>query len=162
MGEAVSEQTIDRLRIALGRIARNFDRQASDGSLTRTQLSVLATVNGRGPIGLGDLADIEGINPTMLSRVIGKLEEAGLVQRRTDPDDRRAVRVEVSAEGAKLRHRVLSERSRLLGQRLEGLPPDEVATLIAAVPALEALGEQLALGLPVAASVVSSAVARRP
>ena len=34
---------------------------------------------------MGELAEIEGLNPTMLSRLVGKLEAAGLVQRRRAP-----------------------------------------------------------------------------
>jgi DNA-binding MarR family transcriptional regulator len=149
--EPVSSETVDRLRAAIGRITRNFDRQIAGGGLTHTQFSVLSSVDRRGPLGLSELADIEGINPTMLSRIVGKLEDAGLIARTTDPDDRRAIRVETTAAGAKLRRRLLTERSRLLTQRLDGLPDDEVARLIAALPALEALGEQLAQATPAAA-----------
>jgi DNA-binding MarR family transcriptional regulator len=142
VAEAPSSETIDRLRGAVTRITRVFDRQVSAGGLTRTQLSVLASVDTRGPIGLGELADIEGVNPTMLSRIVGKLEDAGLIQRQPDPDDRRAARVDVTAAGAKVRRKLLAERSRLLAERLAALPDDQVALLLAALPALEALSAQ--------------------
>jgi DNA-binding MarR family transcriptional regulator len=140
----VDAETVDRLRSALTRISRRIDRQISTGGLTSTQLSVLASVVNRGPIGLGELADVEGINPTMLSRVVGKLEEAELIQRQIDAVDRRAVRVVATTAGTKLRKRVLAERSALLADRLARLPADTIEVVVVAIPALEALVAELA------------------
>ncbi|MDP9094185.1 MAG: MarR family transcriptional regulator [Actinomycetota bacterium] len=137
-------ETIDRLRAALIRISRRVDRQVSGGGLTSTQLSVLASVSAHGPIVLGELADVEGINPTMLSRVVGKLEDAGFVQREPDRDDRRVVRVAVTPAGVRLRKRLLADRSRLLAERLAGLGPEAIEALVAAMPSLEMLADELA------------------
>jgi DNA-binding MarR family transcriptional regulator len=137
-------EAIDRLRGALTRISRRIDRQISAGQLTSTQSTVLATIAIKGPVGLGELADYEGINPTMLSRVVGKLEDAGLIQRRGDEADRRAVRVEITPAGAQLRGQLLAQRSALLAERLAELPDDTVRAVLAAVPALEELAEVLA------------------
>ncbi len=141
---AADAETIDRLRRVLTRISRRVDRQVSGGGLTSTQLSVLATVELRGPLGLGELADFEGVNPTMLSRVVGKLEEGGLIQRQVDETDRRAVRVVVTKAGTELRRRLLIERSALLADRLGLLAEDDAANVLAAIPALEALAAELA------------------
>src|SRR5689334_4092368 len=113
MAARVNADTVDRLRSALIRIARRIDRQVSAGGLSSTQLSVLASVAAQGPLGLSELADIEGINPTMLSRIVGKLEEAGFVQRDVDQVDRRVVRVAATPAGAAVRQRLLVERSKL-------------------------------------------------
>jgi DNA-binding MarR family transcriptional regulator len=61
--------------------------------------SGLAIVGNRGPLGLADLTEIESLNPTMLSRVVGRLDSSSLVRRRRDPDDYRAARVEVTPDG---------------------------------------------------------------
>jgi DNA-binding MarR family transcriptional regulator len=148
----LDDATVDRLRAALGRISRRIDRHVSGDGLTRTELSVLASVDIRGPIGLGELGDYEGVNPTMLSRVVGKLEGAGLIRRQADPDDRRAVRVEVTADGAALRHRLLTQRSQLLSRQLADLPDETMRSLVTAIPALEALAEQLGTGAPARAT----------
>ena len=137
-------ETVDRLRVAMRRITRRIDRQVPGDGLTSTQLSVLAAVAIRGPLGLSELADHEGVNPTMLSRIVGQLEAARLIQRRVDSDDRRAVRVEVTPDGLRLREQLLAERSRLLADRLANLPDGTVKALIAAIPALEALAAELA------------------
>ena len=88
---APADDEVTRLRVALARIARSVDRAVSGDGLTRTQLSVLGTVARLGPIAAGELADVEGLNPTMLSRLIGKLEVAGLLAQRkaTQPTTKR-------------------------------------------------------------------------
>lgn len=134
---------ITRLKIALARISRFVDKQVSGGGLTRTQLSVLGSVARLGPLGVGALADTEGMNPTMLSRVIGKLEADGLLERSTDPSDRRAVRVQVTEDGAELHHRLRGERTQLFTDALARLPQSDADALRAALPAIEALAREI-------------------
>jgi DNA-binding MarR family transcriptional regulator len=133
---------VDRLRIALGRISRRVDRQSGEG-MTRTQLSVLGTIARLGPIGVSELAEIEGLNPTMLSRVVGKLEATGLVLRANNPDDRRAVQVQTTPAGRSLQLRLRRQRSQLFTERLAELPAEQAGQLLAALPALESLADQL-------------------
>jgi len=75
----------------------------------------------------------------MLSRVVAALDEAGLVRRRPDPDDRRAGRVEVTAAGRRTHDRLRAERARVLTAGLEELSLEEQTLIQAALPALEAL-----------------------
>lgn len=140
----LAAEEVARLRVALARIARALDRQSRGHALTRTQASVLGTAARLGPLRISDLAEIEGINPTMLSRIVAKLEDAGLLHRRLDPDDRRAALVEPTAEGRALQHRLREERTRLLAEHLAGLPEEHVDGLLAALPAIEALADDLA------------------
>ncbi len=77
---------IARLRVTFGKIARRVDRRSSgEDGLTRTQFSLLSTVARHEEIGVREVAEIEGLNPTMLSRMLGKLEDAGLLTR-SPPD----------------------------------------------------------------------------
>jgi DNA-binding MarR family transcriptional regulator len=138
-------EDVTRLRVALARISRLLDRQSRGNSLTSTQTSVLATVARLGPIRLSELADVEGINPTMLSRIVGKLEDGGLLRRRPDPDDGRAARVECTDAGSAEHLRLRAERTQLLTARLAAMPAARAAELLAALPALEALADQLTL-----------------
>jgi DNA-binding MarR family transcriptional regulator len=138
-----SGEDVDRLRIALARIARLVDRQVSGDGMTRTQLSVLGTIARLGPLGISELADIEGLNPTMLSRVLGKLEADGLVVRSAAEADRRAVRVQTTPAGRSLQQRLRRQRSQLLAERLTGLGQGQAEQLLTALPALETLADQL-------------------
>jgi DNA-binding MarR family transcriptional regulator len=138
------DDELARLRIALARITRALDRQTRGDLLTRTQFSALATIARRGPIRISEVAELEGVNPTMLSRIVGKLEDAGLVRRSPDPADGRVAHVEATAEGAELHTRLRVERTRLLAEQLAAMPPEETAELLTALPALESLAENLA------------------
>jgi DNA-binding HxlR family transcriptional regulator len=55
-----------------------------DSSLSPSQREVLSTIVRRGPLRLSELAAEEGLNPTMLSRIVTNLEAAKLVARRPD------------------------------------------------------------------------------
>lgn len=139
-----TEDEINRLKIALARISRIVDRRVSGGGLTRTQLSVLGTVSRCGPLGIGALAETEGLNPTMLSRVVGKLEAEGLLERTPDPADRRAARVQVTETGDQLHQRLRGERTQLFVDALSRLPDADVDAVTAALPAIEALAREIA------------------
>lgn len=132
---------VNRLRIALARVIRQLDRNTRGDTLTRTQASVLASTAKLGPVRLSELADFEGINPTMLSRIVAKLEDAGLVRRAADPLDGRAALVETTEAGLALHHTLRDARTRLLTDRLAAMPPDRAAELLAALPALEVLAQ---------------------
>lgn len=143
MPDRFDDDAVGRLRIALARIARALDRQTRGASLTRTQSSVLATVARLGPLRISELADIEGVNPTMLSRIVGKLEVTGLLHRSPDPDDKRAALVEATEGGTELHLRLRAERTRLIAERLASLTSDDAAQLLTALPALEGLADAL-------------------
>jgi len=127
-----------RLRFTITRLARRL-RQQGDSELTPSMLSALASVASRGPLALGDLAALEGIAPPSLTRIVGRLEEEGLVQRVVDHSDRRVANVSVSAEGRDLLARARSRKDAYLAARIAALGPAEQARLEAAVPVLERL-----------------------
>lgn len=139
----VETDEVARLRTALGRLSRRLRAAQTAAGLTQTQLSVLFTVYRAGSFGLSDLAGHEGLNPTMLSRVVAHLGEQGLLRRIADPDDRRAARVEATPAGRRLCERLRRERNDALVRTLAALEPAEREALSAALPALESLAELL-------------------
>ncbi|MBN9100637.1 MULTISPECIES: MarR family transcriptional regulator [unclassified Pseudonocardia] len=141
MPDTFDADDVARLRIALARVSRQLDRHSRGGSLSTTQASVLASTAKHGPVRISDLAEFEGINPTMLSRIVAKLEDAGLLRRRPDPDDGRAALVETTEAGLAQHRTLREERTRLLTDRLAAMPADRAAQLLAALPALEALAQ---------------------
>jgi DNA-binding MarR family transcriptional regulator len=128
-----------RLRTAVGRLERHLAGAAREPQMTPTQAWILASVVRHGSVGIGELAAVEDVNPTMLSRVIGKLDDAGLIRRVPDPRDGRAALVEPTAAGRRLKQRMQERRTVALSKALEILSDDEDAALVAALPALEAL-----------------------
>ena len=141
MPDTFDADDVARLRIALARVSRQLDRHSRGGALSGTQASVLASTAKHGPVRISDLAEHEGINPTMLSRIVAKLEDAGLVRRAADPLDGRAALVETTEAGLDLHRTLRDERTRLLTDGLAALPADRAAELLAALPALEALAQ---------------------
>ena len=140
----VRRETVERLRIALGITSRYLRATDAGEGLTPTELSILATISRRGSLRLTELAEIERVNPTMLSRITARLSEAQLIVRQTDADDRRAARVEATAAGLALHDRIRAQRRESLAAHLDELSDHEVQALLAALPALEALGVALA------------------
>jgi DNA-binding MarR family transcriptional regulator len=134
-----------RLRVAVGRLSRRLrtTAAASAAGLTPTRSSVLLTVVRQGPIRLSDLASVEGLNPTMLSRAISALVGAGLLARISDDGDRRAAWVQATTAGTTLAKRMRRERTDAVGGALERLADEDRRLIEQALPALEALAEQL-------------------
>jgi DNA-binding MarR family transcriptional regulator len=136
-------ELVSRLRIAVAKISRSMDRQVVAGEMTRTQMQVLGTAVRRGPVRLSELAELEGLNPTMLSRIVAKLDAGGYIRRLSDPEDQRAVRIEATPEGERVQLRLRAERSALMSARLASLPPQTSARLQDALPALEELADAM-------------------
>jgi DNA-binding MarR family transcriptional regulator len=134
-----------RLRAVIGRLSRRLRPTAAgaEAGLTPTRVSVLLHAVREGTSRLADVADAEGINPTMLSRVVSELVEAGLLERVSDERDRRSAWVKATAAGRRLAQRIRRERTAALNAALRQLGDDERAQLEHALPALEALAEAL-------------------
>jgi DNA-binding MarR family transcriptional regulator len=136
-------ETLSKLRAVISKLARELNATATAEGLTPTQASVLGLITYRGPLGLTELARLEGLNPTMLSRVVGRLTELGLIQRDPNPDDLRAIRVESTDTGRQLHERVKLLRTEAIGSCLDQLPEETARTIIEALPALEELAKAM-------------------
>ncbi|HVV18644.1 MAG TPA: MarR family transcriptional regulator [Pseudonocardiaceae bacterium] len=132
-------ELVGRLRGVISRLARQLNNTSTGEGLTPSQYSVLGLVRSRGPLGLAELTDLEGLNPTMLSRIVRKLDEDGMIRRLPDPTDLRAVRVEITPAGVLVHERIRDRRTSVLSEWLDQLPAETAETLLGAVPALEAL-----------------------
>jgi DNA-binding MarR family transcriptional regulator len=136
-------ETLSKLRGVIIKLAREFNATATGEGLTPTQASVLGLIAHRGPLGLTELAELEGLNPTMLSRVIGKLTALDLIQRHPDPADLRVIQVEATEAGQRIHERVKLLRTEAVAQCLDQLPDKSVDSIVEALPALEELAQAL-------------------
>jgi DNA-binding MarR family transcriptional regulator len=130
-----------RLRLVVTRLARRL-RQQGETEASPTQLAVLATVERDGPLTLGDLAAVERVQPPTITAAVGRLQDRGLVRRRTDPVDRRIARVEVTAQGRRLLDESRSRKTAYLERRLAALSADERDALERAAVILERILEE--------------------
>ncbi|MDX6568534.1 MAG: hypothetical protein QOH15_1112 [Gaiellales bacterium] len=135
------DEIASRLRAVTGRMGRGLRQTEAGTDLSPSQYAVFATVTVRERVRLSDLATIEGLNPTLLSRIVGKLEDKELVAREQDPDDRRVAHISSTAKGRELLARIRSERTDALSVALDGLDEAELEALTRALPVLESLAK---------------------
>jgi DNA-binding MarR family transcriptional regulator len=104
-----------RILDELGRLVRQLSRVSGgpdDGTpMTGTQRIALIEISDAGPLRLNDLAERMGVSAPTASRAVDALEELELVERLPDPDDRRAVRIDLTAGG---RRRVAARKRRVV------------------------------------------------
>lgn len=140
-GSAVDAASAARLRLAVMRLARRLRQQAPEG-VTPSQLSAMSTLDVRGPLTLGELAEAERVRPPTMTRVIAGLEEAGLVERIRDDRDRRCTRATLTKLGSTFVERSRTRKTAYLVGRLKRLTDEEVATIERATEILEKVIEE--------------------
>jgi DNA-binding MarR family transcriptional regulator len=142
---ALDTETATRLRAAIGRLSRRLRTTAAGraAGLTPTGSSLLLNVDRNGPVRLSALAASEGINPTMLSRIVAGMVEQGLLERTSDEGDRRAAWVNATRTGRLVAQRMRRERTDAVNAAMVALGEREQRLIERALPALEALAEEL-------------------
>lgn len=148
MATGVDTETAQRLRMVLGQLARRLrpTEAVLAAGLTPTRVSVLLNTVRNGPIRLAEVAEHEGLNPTLLSRTVAHLAQDGLVTRIADEDDRRSAWLEATPAGRELAERIREQRTHAVEAALAELPSKQRGLVEAAIPALEQLAAQLAQG----------------
>ncbi|WP_373300519.1 MarR family winged helix-turn-helix transcriptional regulator [Amycolatopsis deserti] len=107
--------------------------------LTLTQGSVLSELVHGGPRRMSVLAELEGVRQPSMTDLVRRLERLGLVSRRADPDDRRAVLIEATESGTRYVTALITAREEFLRERLAALDPADRDAIDAALPALRRL-----------------------
>lgn len=130
-----------RMRAALMKLGQRLRAIDAGTGFATSELSALGAVVRRESIRASELARIEGVNPTMLSRLLAHLADEGAVTRREDPVDRRATLIEPTERGRLLHRRLQAVRAKALDTVVHQLPDPDRRRLTAALPALEALAE---------------------
>lgn len=136
---------MDRFALAVEAFNEVFIRLPNLEKLSFTTLSVLHTLSRTSPLRLTDLTATEQVTQSAITQLVTRLERDGLVERRPDLVDKRAVLVHITTKG----HDVVTARHNdrvarlipLMGQ----LTPAERQALAGALPVLKRIGE---LGQP--------------
>jgi len=127
----------DRLHSAALHLMRRLRREDDASGLPAPQLSALSVIVFAGPITLGALAAAEQVRPPTITKLIAALERDGLVKRASNTADRRVVRVQATARGARLLSEGRRRRVASLAASLDALPASERDALARAIPVLE-------------------------
>src|SRR3954469_16462630 len=117
------------LREAIQRLNRRVRQTRPGGDLTYGQLSALTSLQLAGALTPRELADVERVQPPTMTRIVGKLEERGLVARTPHPTDRRQVVLAATEQGRAVYAQFERVRDEWLAQRLAERTPDERETL---------------------------------
>jgi DNA-binding MarR family transcriptional regulator len=133
-----SSQLAERLDdVVIGLRRLTLDRQG----LSLTAAATLTTLRRCGAARLTELAVGEGVSQPSMTALVGRLADAGLVHRRTDPGDGRAVLLTLTPAGAELLDRRREDRAARLAGPLAQLTGGDVRAITAALPALARLAQ---------------------
>ena len=102
-------------------LRRTFDERARGIGVTRPQWQVLSLLMLHAGSNQGALAEMLEVEPNTLGRMIDRLQEAGLVERRADPTDRRAWRIFLTDKGNGLLDKLRPFGRETLNAALEGV-----------------------------------------
>ncbi len=129
----LKKQLITQL-IESSRFLRNYvDHRAKSRGTTRAQWIVLFRLREQEGLSQVDLADVLELQPISLVRLLDRLVEQGLVERRSDPRDRRANRLFLTIAGRQLADDLDSLRDAIATDVLQGVPTATVETSLKAL-----------------------------
>lgn len=145
MATGVDTETAQRLRMVFGHLSRVLRPTEASlaANLTPTRVAVLLNTVRNGPIRLSEVAEQEGLNPTLLSRTVANLAQDGLVTRMTDETDRRSAWLDATPAGRDLAERIRAQRTHAVEVALGELAVSDRELIEAALPALEQLAQTL-------------------
>jgi DNA-binding MarR family transcriptional regulator len=124
MAPASQERVLHELEAALRAVSKRVYATSTRSTAARGQhidragYAALAVIDELGELRLSDLAAILELDLSTVSRQVKQLEETALVRRRSDPDDRRASLLTLTAEGSRVLASVRSARVELLAHAL--------------------------------------------
>jgi MarR family transcriptional regulator for hemolysin len=105
------------------------DQKAAQFGMTRAQWAVLARLDRCQGLKQTELAEMLDLQPITLTRLLDRLSDNGLIERRPDPDDRRAKRLYLTAAARPLLERLSDLGEELMESALAGLQPQDITLL---------------------------------
>jgi DNA-binding MarR family transcriptional regulator len=132
-----AEQLAISLRESITRLNRRLRQARAVGDLTFSQLSALTSLQLAGALTPRELADVERVQPPTMTKIVGKLEDLGLVARTPHPTDRRQVILAATEQGRVVYAQFEKARNEWLALQLAELTPDERDTLERAAQILQ-------------------------
>jgi DNA-binding MarR family transcriptional regulator len=130
-----------QVRRSVTQLARRLRAERSEDSLSSGKLSLLGHLVRRGPLAPSQLAAAEFVQLQSLTRLLAELEEAGLVDRAADPDDRRRTVVAVTAAGRAMLTKDMEGRDQWLARAMGELTQAERDVLRIAATLMERMAD---------------------
>jgi DNA-binding MarR family transcriptional regulator len=124
-----ADELAKTLREAIQRLTRRVRQARPVGDLTFSQLSALTSLQLAGALTPRELADTERVQPPTMTKIVGKLEQRGLVVRTPHPTDGRQVILSPTEAGRAVYAQFEKARNEWLAVQLAALTPQERDTL---------------------------------
>ena len=122
-----------------------MDQMARDHESTRAQCIILARLERQPGLSQNELAAIAEVAPITVARLVDRLEEQGLVERCTDPKDRRIWRLRLTPAAAPVLRDIKMYRAEMRTLMTKGITPAALKTMVAGLRTMkENLGGRLA------------------
>jgi DNA-binding MarR family transcriptional regulator len=129
--ETVVDAVLSASRVLVAIAARSLADAGEE--VTLTQYRSLVVLASRGAQSMAALADAVAVTPATASRMCDRLVKKGLVRRRSDRHDRRAVSLALTETGRRLVDAVSSRRRLEIAELLEGIPPETQQSVVSAL-----------------------------
>jgi len=107
-----------------------FRTVPTEGGVTLSQFRTLVLVDGERGMRSADLAEALGVSPSTATRMCDRLVRSGLLRREPAADDRREVRLSLTATGAKIVRDGLTRRRRALARLVAQIPVEDRASFV--------------------------------
>jgi MarR family transcriptional regulator for hemolysin len=128
------EEGIGFLLVDVSRLMRrDFDRRVRDLGLTQAQWRAIAHLARDEGINQTVLAERLEVQPITLARLVDRMEAAGWVKRRADPDDRRAMLLFLTPKAQPILKTMIGHAADALKDLMKGVSRSEHRTLIKAL-----------------------------
>ena len=122
----------------VARLLRTYaDHEARRFGMTRAKWAVLARLDRFEGLKQAELAEMLDLQPITLTRLLDGLADNGLIERRPDPDDRRAKRLFLTPAARPLLERLTALGEDLMATALAGLSPADVDALLGRLTAVK-------------------------
>lgn len=116
----------------VARLLRTYaDQRAAEFGVTRAQWAVMARLDRQEGLKQSELADMLDLQPITLTRLLDRLEDSALIERRADPQDRRAKRLYLSPAARPLLERLTHLGEELMSTALAGIDRATVKLILA-------------------------------
>ena len=116
----------------VARLLRTYaDQRAREFGMTRAQWAVLSRVERSEGLKQCELADVLDLQPITLTRLIDRLCDGGLIERRSDPDDRRAKRLYLTPAARPVLDGLTRLGKDMMATVLAGIEPTAIDQLLA-------------------------------
>ncbi len=126
MNENIGSLLADTSRL----MRRSFDARVRDIGVTRPQWQVLSMLVRQEGINQGGLADLLEVEPITVCRMVDRLQEADLVERRPDPADRRSWRLFPTGKAHILVQQLRPLAESLFEEALDGVSAHDYQQLV--------------------------------